>query len=99
GVSTGRAIALAVLAVAVVATAGAARAEDRNVQPVGEPDAYVASWDAVGNQALTAAALTPAEGHVIFAYAGIAVYDSVIAIDGGYEPFAVDLEAPHHASA
>src|SRR5262249_52422564 len=32
-------------------------------------------------------------------YEGIAVYDSVMAIDGGYEPFAVDLEAPDDASA
>ena len=54
------------------------------------PDTYVADWDAVGTQAFTAAALTPAEGHTIFAYVAIAVYDSVMAIEGGYEPFAVD---------
>ena len=60
----------------------------------GPPDTYVTSWDAVGTQAFSAAALTPAEGHVIFAYVAIAVYDSVMAIKGGYEPFAVDVDAP-----
>jgi hypothetical protein len=65
----------------------------------GSPDTYVSSWDAVGSQAFTAAGLTAAEGHVIFAYVGIAVYDSVMAIEGGYEPFAVDVDAPEDASA
>jgi hypothetical protein len=65
----------------------------------GPPDAYVVSWDSIGNQAFTAAALSPAEGHTIFAYVAIAVYDSVMAIDGGYEPFAVATDAPDGASA
>jgi hypothetical protein len=67
-------------------------------QPASTPDTYVAYWDAVGNQAFTAAALTPPEGVVIFANVGIAVYDSVMAIDGGYRPFAVDVDAPEGAS-
>ena len=46
-----------------------------------------------------AAALSPAEGHTIFAYVAIAVYDSVMAVKGGYEPFAVDVDAPGGASA
>src|SRR5262245_6808246 len=57
----------------------------------GPPDTYVASWDAVGMQAFTAAALSPVEGINLVAYVGIAVYDSVIAIEGGYEPFAVEV--------
>ena len=58
----------------------------------------MSAWDAIGSQAFSAAGLTPAEGHAIFAYVAIAVYDSVMAIEGGYEPFAVDLERPHGAS-
>ena len=50
-------------------------------------------------QAFTAAALTPAEGHTIFAYVGIAEYDAVMAIEGGFEPFSVDIDAPEGASA
>ena len=30
---------------------------------------------------------------------GIAVYDAVMAVEGGYEPFAVDLDAPDGASS
>jgi hypothetical protein len=63
------------------------------------PDTFVAEWDAVGAQAFTAASLSPAEGHTIFAYVAIAVYDAVIAIEGRYEPFAVDdVDAPAGAS-
>ena len=64
----------------------------------GPPDTYVAAWDAIGVQAFSAAALSPAEGHTIFAYVGIAVYDAVMAVEGGYEPFAVDVDAPADAS-
>lgn len=86
-------LAACVLALAV-ASAGSAKAES-----AGPPDTYVAAWDAVGSQAFTAAALTAAEGHTIFAYVAIAVYDAVTAIEGGYEPFAVDVTAPEGASA
>ena len=73
-------------------TLGGAATGSAKPQPAASPDTYVASWDAIGSQAFTAAALSPAEGHVIFAYAAIAVYDSVMAIEGGYEPFAVDID-------
>ena len=43
--------------------------------------------------------MSPAEGHTIFAYVAIAVYDAVMAVEGGYEPFAVDVDAPDGASA
>ena len=65
----------------------------------GSPDAYVTDWDVVGTQAFTASGLTGAEGYPIFAYVAIAAYDSVMAIEGGYEPFAVDIDAPEGASA
>ena len=64
----------------------------------GPPDTVVTNWDAIGTKAFTAAALTPAEGHMIFSYVAIAVYDSAIAIEGGYEPFAIDFESPTGAS-
>ncbi len=63
------------------------------------PDTYVAAWDAIGAQAFTAAGLTPAEGHTIFAYVAIAVYDSAMAVQEDYEPFLVDADAPAGASA
>ena len=89
----------ALLTVSVVGLAEPAAGDDgRRGGSDLPPDTYVADWDAVGTQAFTAAALTPAEGHTLFAYVAIAVYDSVMAIEGGYEPFAVELEAPEGAS-
>ena len=86
-----RVLVLGLIVAAVVASGGAAKS-GAHPQASGTPDTYVTSWDAVGTQAFTAAGLTPAEGHVILAYEAIAVYDSVMAIEGGYEPFAVDVE-------
>jgi hypothetical protein len=63
------------------------------------PDTYVTTWDAIGSQAFTAAALSPAEGQIIFAYESIAVYDAVMAVHRVYRPFAVIDRAPAGASA
>jgi VCPO second helical-bundle domain len=89
----------AALAIAGVLALGGAATSSAKPQSGGPPDTYVTSWDTTGQQAFTAAGLTPAEGHVIFAYVAIAVYDSVRAIEGGYEPFAVDVDAPDNTSA
>jgi vanadium-dependent haloperoxidase-like protein len=88
---------LVFLAAAVLALGGAT-ASSAKPGATGTPDTHIAYWDGVGTQAFTAAALTPAEGHVIFAYVAIAVYDSVMGIEGGHEPFAVDANAPDDAS-
>jgi VCPO second helical-bundle domain len=90
-------IASALLA-AVLVPVGATSSGAQGQAP-GPPDTYVTGWDAVGTQAFSAAGLTAAEGHVIFAYVAIAVYDSVMAIDGEYRPFAIDVDAPAGASA
>lgn len=87
------------LLVAAVMMPGGAAASGAQGQSTGLPDTFVADWDAVGSQAFTAARLTPAEGHVIFAYVAIAVYDSVMAIEGGYRPFTIEVDAPAGASA
>jgi hypothetical protein len=92
-----RFIAVALLVVAVGAL-GAPAASGAPPRPAGPPDTYVAQWDAVGVQAFSAAGLTPADGHSLFAYVAVAVYDSVMAIDGGYEPFSIDVDAPAGAS-
>ena len=91
-------IAPVLLTVSVVGL-GEPAAGDGGRRSNGPPDTYVAAWDAVGVQAFTAAGLSPAEGHTIFGYVGVAVYDAVMAVEGGYEPFAVDLDAPDGASS
>ena len=85
--------------VAAVVVFGGTGTGSAHQKPAGPPDTYVTSWDAIGTQAFSAAGLTPVEGHTIFAYVAVAVYDSVMAIEGGYQPFAVDVEAPRGASA
>jgi hypothetical protein len=62
------------------------------------PDSYVTQWDAVGASALTAAGVSPAEGQIIYAYASIAVYDSVVAVRPAYRAFAVHARARRHTS-
>ena len=74
----------ALFVAAAIGLSGAAATGSAHGQPAGPPDTYVTDWDAVGTQAFSAAGLTPAEGHVIFAYVAIAVYDSVMAVEGGY---------------
>ena len=91
-------VALGLLA-AVVIVLGGASMSSAHGNPPPSPDTYVAAWDAVGTQAFSAAGLTPAEGHVIFAYVAIAVYDSVMAIEGKYKPFAVRVDASKRASS
>jgi len=93
-----RFITAALVATAAVAFGGTAAANGAPAQPPSTPDTYVAFWDGVANQAFTAASTPPPDGSVISAYVSIAVYDSVMAIDGGYEPFAVDIDAPPGAS-
>jgi hypothetical protein len=87
----------AALATTVVAApvAQTATASGRDRSPA---DTYVAAWDATGAEAFSDAGLSPVEGHIIFAYAGIAVYDAVTAIRRTYEPFAVHANAPRGAS-
>jgi hypothetical protein len=82
---------IALALVAVLATAGASSGTPG---PSGPPDTYVTSWDAVAAQAYTAGALSTPESLTILGYMEIAVYDSVVAIEGGYEPFAVDVDVP-----
>src|SRR5262245_9642444 len=93
-----RSIATALCAAVAIAVGGAVATTGADAQPAAAPDTYVNYWDAVGNQAFTAAALAPPEGGIIFAYVGIAAYDSVVAIEGGYQPFAVDADPPADAS-
>jgi hypothetical protein len=94
-----RLIAAALIAVALAGLSRTTETSGARTHPASSPDTYVTYWDNVGSQAFTAAALTPAEGVVIFANVGIAVYDAVMAIDRGYEPFTIDIGVRDGASA
>jgi hypothetical protein len=93
-----RFIAAALFATIAVGVGGTAATTGAHAQPASAPDTYVTYWDGIANQAFTAATLTPPDGAVISAYVGVGVYDSVLAIEGGYRPFMVDVDAPEGAS-
>jgi len=61
-------------------------------------DQHITLWDLAATQAAVPGN-TPAEQFPIFAYLNIATYDSVVAIEGGYEPFLVHASPPDDASA
>ena len=88
-----RLIVLPLVAAAAVALGGAATTIGAHARSAGTPDSFVADWDLIAQQAYVAANWTVPEGHELFAYMTIAVYDSVMAIDGGYRPFLVDVRA------
>ena len=92
-----RLIIFAAFATLMVALGGASGSSAESVSG-GPPDTYVAYWDAVGVRAWSAVPGPPTDGLPLFAYVGIAVYDSIVAIEGGYEPFLADVEAPPGAS-
>jgi hypothetical protein len=94
-----RSIVLALLIAAASGLSGAAASSSAHVKAGGLPDTFVTDWDATAVQAYAAQGLNAADGHVLFGYLAIAEYDSVMAVDGGYRPFAVDVDAPVGASA
>jgi hypothetical protein len=92
-------ITAALFAALAVGLGGTAATTGAHAHTTSAPDMYVNYWDGVANQAFTAALTPPPDGAVISAYVGIAVYDSVMAIEGGYDPFAVEVDAPKGASS
>jgi hypothetical protein len=98
---TRRLLPLAALPLVALAALGplAGNAAGRGNAPSGPPDEFIADWDLVTTQSLTAAAASPADYFPVYAYVGIAIYDAVMAVRGGYEPFMVDAPAPAGASA
>jgi hypothetical protein len=100
--------AVAVLAVAMLATAWVASAHTLPVPgdagELAQPEqdvpgaGAVLEWNAIAQNAVVASGRSPAEGFVYFAYAQAAVYDAVVSIEGGYEPYSVSIRAARDAS-
>jgi hypothetical protein len=59
----------------------------------------VAQWDQIAENVVVPAGTSQIDGLIYMAYAQLAVYDAVVAIDGGYEPYGSALSAPSGASA
>ncbi len=86
------------LTLLVFAIIGGPRPSTR-AESAGIPDTTVAYWDNVAIQVYAAAGFTPPDAFPLYGYLGIAVYDSVVAVKGGYEPFAIKAARAPNASA
>lgn len=62
--------------------------------------AVITEWDAIAARTIFAENATPApSSNLYFGYISIAVYDAVVAIEGGFEPYNPQPRAHRHASS
>jgi hypothetical protein len=59
----------------------------------------VAQWNKIAEDTVFASGAQQIEGMVYMSYTQLAVYDAMVAIDGGYEPYGPPLSAPAGTSA
>ena len=62
------------------------------------PGNTVAQWNKIAEDTVVGSGAFQAEGFIYMAYASAAVYDAVVAIEGGYEPYGPTITAPPGAS-
>lgn len=68
------------------------------VQAVLPPGTTVQQWNKIAEDTAVVSGAFQNEGLIYMAYASAAVYDAVVAIEGGYEAYASDISAPPGAS-
>jgi hypothetical protein len=89
-----RVVALAVVALGIAASAGTTR-EAAAALPPGNT---VAQWNQITEDTVAGVDMLADEGFIYMAYASAAVYDAVVAIEGGFEPYGPAITAPEGAS-
>src|SRR6266568_5038740 len=89
-----RSIAIAVTALAVAASAGTTS----NATAALPPGNTVAQWNKIAEDTVVGSGAFQTEGFIYMAYASAAVYDAVVAIEGGFEPYGPAITAPAGAS-
>jgi hypothetical protein len=89
-----RVTAIAVTALAVAASGGTTR----NAAAALPPGNTVAQWNKIAEDTVVASGAFQSEGYIYMAYASTAVYNAVVAIEGGYEPLDSTIGAPPGAS-
>jgi hypothetical protein len=89
-----RVVALAVAVLVVAASAGTTRAAATALPPGNT----VAQWNQIAEDAVVRSGAYQSEGFIYMAYVSAAVYDAVVAIEGGYEPYGPALTVPDGAS-
>lgn len=89
---------LLMVALAVAAAIGGATS--RSAQAVLDPTLpnTVQQWNKVAEDTVVTSGAFQGEGEIYMAYTSVAVYDAVVAIQGGYEPYGPAITAPAGAS-
>jgi len=62
------------------------------------PGNTVAQWNKIAEDTVVGSGAFQSEGFIYMAYAAAAVYDAVVAIEGGFEPYGPAMTAPDGAS-
>jgi hypothetical protein len=89
-----RVVAIAVTAMAVATSAGTIR----NAAAALPPGNTVAQWNKIAEDTVVGSGAFQSEGLIYMAYVSAAVYDAVVAIEGGFEPYGPAITAPAGAS-
>jgi hypothetical protein len=90
---------LGLLGVALAVVAAIGGATSRSAQAVLPPlPNVVQQWNKVAEDTVVASGAFQGEGEVYMSYTATAVYDAVVAINGGYEPYGPTITAPAGAS-
>jgi len=63
------------------------------------PGNTIQQWNAIAENTVVGSGAFQAEGFIYMAYASAAVYDAVVSIEGGYEPYGAVIPAAAGASA
>ena len=89
-----RVLAITVVAFVVAASAGTTR----DAAAALPPGNTVAQWNQITEDTVLGVGMLADEGFIYMAYPSAAVYDAVVAIEGGFEPYGPAIDAPAGAS-
>jgi hypothetical protein len=89
-----RAVAIAATALAVAVSAGTPR-DAAAALPPGNP---VVQWNKIAEDTVVGSGTFQTEAFIYMGYVSAAVYDAVVAIEGGFEPYGPAIAAPEGAS-
>jgi hypothetical protein len=89
-----RVVTIAAVTLAVAASAGTTP----NAAAALPPGNTVAQWNKIAEDLVVGSGPFQGEGFIYMAYASAAVYDAVVAIEGGFEPYGPAIDAPEGAS-
>jgi hypothetical protein len=87
-----------VLALAVAAAVAASAGTTRSAAAALPPGNTVAQWNKIAEDTVVGSGTFQSEGFIYMAYVSAAVYDAVVAIEGGFEPYGPAINTPDGAS-